>query len=150
MCEAIGAGLSENTAMLQVRARMGLSVSTDSRRFAPRGPMNDHSAGFWQVGDIESERTRLGNAYLEFLRVPALSAGVYVLAAGSEDTQTPHREDELYYVVRGKARMRAGSEDRAVEAGSVIFVAADAEHRFYAIEEELSVLVFFAPAETLA
>ncbi|HEX4241893.1 MAG TPA: cupin domain-containing protein [Steroidobacteraceae bacterium] len=111
--------------------------------------MNDQSAGFWHVGDIESERTRLGNAYLEFLRIPALSAGVYVLAAGGEDTQSPHREDELYFVVRGKARMRAGSEDRAVEAGSVIFVAADAEHRFYAIEEELSVLVFFAPAETL-
>jgi mannose-6-phosphate isomerase-like protein (cupin superfamily) len=112
--------------------------------------MNDESATFWRVRDIETERARLGNSYLEFLRIPALSAGVYVLAAGSEDTQSPHREDELYYVVRGKARMRAGSEDRAVEPGTMVFVAADVEHRFYDIDEELSVLVFFAPAETLA
>ena len=33
-------------------------------------------------------------------------------------------------------------------AGSVIFVAAGVEHRFYDIAEELVVLVFFAPAES--
>ena len=31
--------------------------------------------------------------------------------------------------------------------GSIIFVEAEVEHRFYDIEEELEVLVFFAPAE---
>ncbi len=85
---------------------------------------------------------------LEFLRIPAMSAGVYTLAAGSADPQKPHREDEMYYVVRGRARMRAGAEDRAIGQGSVIFVAAEVEHRFYDIEEELVVLVFFAPAES--
>lgn len=54
----------------------------------------------------------------------------------------------MYYVVRGKARFRAGEEDREVSAGSVLFVAAKVEHRFYDISEELAVLVFFAPAET--
>jgi quercetin dioxygenase-like cupin family protein len=54
----------------------------------------------------------------------------------------------MYYVVRGRARMRVESEDRRVSAGSVIFVAARVEHRFYDIEEELVVLVFFAPAES--
>jgi quercetin dioxygenase-like cupin family protein len=44
--------------------------------------------------------------------------------------------------------MRAGSEDQAVGEGSVIFVAAEVEHRFYDIAEELVVLVFFAPQET--
>jgi hypothetical protein len=34
-----------------------------------------------------------------------------------------------------------------VRLGSVIFVEAELEHRFYDIEEELEVLVFFAPAE---
>jgi mannose-6-phosphate isomerase-like protein (cupin superfamily) len=148
MCATIAAGLSENTSMLQVRARMRLSVSNGQDR-AQEPPMSDKSAGFWHVRDVETDRSRLGRAYLEFLRIPALSAGMYVLPAGGEDTQSPHREDELYYVVRGKARMRAGSEDRAVEPGAVIFVAADLGHRFYDIEEELSVLVFFAPAETL-
>jgi quercetin dioxygenase-like cupin family protein len=44
--------------------------------------------------------------------------------------------------------MKVGTEDRAVSQGSVVFVAAQVEHRFYDIAEELVVLVFFAPAET--
>ena len=76
-----------------------------------------------------------------------MSAGVYVLAAGATDPQKPHHEDEMYYVVRGRARMLINSEDAEVAAGSVIFVEAGAEHRFYDIQEELEVLVFFAPAE---
>jgi len=35
-----------------------------------------------------------------------------------------------------------------VRQGTLVFVAADVEHRFYDIEEELTLLVFFAPAET--
>lgn len=80
--------------------------------------------------------------------MPAMSAGLYVLRAGGTDPQKPHREDEIYYVIRGRARFQAGSEDREVSAGSVIFVAAELEHRFYDIAEELAVLVMFAPAET--
>jgi len=94
------------------------------------------------------ERAQSGKSYLEFLRVPALSAGVYVLPAGATDTQKPHNEDEMYYVVSGQARMQVGSEERDVAAGSVIFVEAHREHRFYDIKEELVVLVFFAPAES--
>jgi quercetin dioxygenase-like cupin family protein len=105
-------------------------------------------AQFFNITDTETLREQSGKRYLEFLRVPALSAGVYVLPAGGTDPQSPHKEDELYYVVRGRARMRAGSEDHAVGQGSVIFVAAEAEHRFYEITEELMVLVFFAPAES--
>jgi mannose-6-phosphate isomerase-like protein (cupin superfamily) len=101
--------------------------------------------------DLESlsvERGRKGDAYLEFLRVASMSAGIYVLPAGGVDAQSPHRQDELYYVVRGKARMRAGAEDRWLEPGHIVFVAAHVDHRFYDIEEEFTVLVFFAPAET--
>ncbi len=104
--------------------------------------------GFFQIDEIEQERARAGKAYLEFLRVPAMSAGVYTLPAGGTDLQKPHQEDEMYFVVRGRARMKAGPEDRAISPGSVIFVAAQVEHRFYDIAEELELLVFFAPAET--
>jgi mannose-6-phosphate isomerase-like protein (cupin superfamily) len=105
-------------------------------------------AEFFEIARLEKERERTGKSYLEFLRIPAMSAGVYTLPAGGMDRQTPHREDEMYYVVRGRARMRAGAEDRAITQGSVILVAAEVEHRFYDIEEELVVLVFFAPAES--
>ena len=71
-----------------------------------------------------------------------MSAGIYVLPAGSIDAQSPHRQDELYYVVKGRARMRAGAEDRSLEPGRIVFVAAHVEHRFYDIEEELTSLSF--------
>ena len=103
---------------------------------------------FTTLHAIEEQRTESGRPYREFLRVPAMSAGFYVLPAGATVHQKPHREDEIYYVLRGRARFQAGPEDKEVSAGSVIFVAAEIGHRFYDISEELAVLVFFAPAET--
>lgn len=106
------------------------------------------NAGFFKIGEIDRERVQSGKLYREFLRVPAMSAGVYVLPAGATDPQRPHHEDEMYYVIRGRGRFRAGGEDAEVSAGSVLFVAAEVEHRFHDITEELAVLVFFAPAES--
>ena len=103
---------------------------------------------FFQIDRLEQQRQQAGKSYLEFLRIPAMSAGVYTLPVGSVDLQKPHKEDEIYYVVRGRAHMRVGSKELAVSAGSVIFVAAEVEHRFHNIAEELVVLVFFAPAES--
>ncbi len=76
-----------------------------------------------------------------------MSAGLYRLRAGIDDPQQPHAEDELYYIVAGRARLRVGDDDTAVEAGSLVFVAADVDHRFHAVTDDLTVLVFFAPAE---
>jgi mannose-6-phosphate isomerase-like protein (cupin superfamily) len=103
---------------------------------------------FYDLPTVSAERAQAGKLYKEFVRVPLLSVGVYVLSAGGTDPQKPHREDEVYYVVRGRARMRIGSEEQVVKAGSVIFVPGAADHRFFDISEELEVLVFFAPAES--
>jgi mannose-6-phosphate isomerase-like protein (cupin superfamily) len=105
-------------------------------------------AWFGTTGEIDQQRTQSGKLYREFLRVPAMSAGLYVLPVGATDPQRPHHEDEMYYVVRGRGRFRAGDEDREISAGSVLFVAAEVEHRFHDIAEELAMLVFFAPAES--
>ena len=103
---------------------------------------------FASVAEIDRQRAQSGKLYREFLRAPAMSAGLYVLPAGGTDPQRPHHEDEMYYVVRGRAKFLADEEDREVSAGSVLFVAAEVEHRFHDISEELVVLVFFAPAES--
>lgn len=103
---------------------------------------------FFQTSELLREREAGGSRYLEFLRVPAMSAGLYVLPAGAQDLQQPHKQDEVYYVIKGHARMKSGSEDQAVGPGTVIFVGAGAAHHFYDIAEELTVLVFFAPAES--
>jgi mannose-6-phosphate isomerase-like protein (cupin superfamily) len=63
------------------------------------------------------------------------------------DLQSPHTEDEVYYVVSGRAQITVAKENQAVQAGSIVYVAKNVEHRFHSIEEDLTVLVFFAPAE---
>lgn len=89
-----------------------------------------------------------GKDSLEFLRVPALSLSTYRLPAGGPDPQQPHTEDEVYYVVRGRAQFRAGEENCAVQPGTVVFVDAGVEHRFHSITEDLELFVVFAPAKT--
>jgi mannose-6-phosphate isomerase-like protein (cupin superfamily) len=101
----------------------------------------------FELEQVAEEREKLGKLYVEFLRQPSISAGLYVLAAGSEDPQKPHTEDEVYYVVRGRATIRVAEEDRPVGPGSVIYVAAGVSHRFHTIEQDLEILVIFAPAQ---
>ncbi len=101
----------------------------------------------FELAQLIAQREGSDKSYLEFLRVPDLSMGLYVLPAGGVDPQSPHTEDEVYYVVSGRAQIKVAEEDRAVQAGSIVFVAKNVEHRFHSIEEELTVLVFFAPAE---
>ena len=101
----------------------------------------------FEVVDLISRQKDSNNPYLEFLKVPDLSMGLYVLPTGGLDPQSPHTEDEVYYIVSGRAKIQVADEDRDVQAGSIVYVAKNVEHRFHSIEEELKVIVFFAPAE---
>lgn len=101
----------------------------------------------FSVEELTGQQREGDRLYLEFLRVPSMSMGLYVLPAGGTDPQGPHSEDEVYYVAEGRAHITVGDEEREVSAGSVVYVAANVPHRFHDIEEELRVLVFFAPAE---
>jgi mannose-6-phosphate isomerase-like protein (cupin superfamily) len=103
--------------------------------------------GDWKVfslADLIERKKAIPVPYYEFLRVPSLSCGVYQLEAGSKDLQGPHDEDEVYFVVSGRGRLRVGEKEHAVERGSVLFVRATSEHSFFEIEEDMTMLVFFA------
>ncbi len=101
----------------------------------------------FDVERIEAEQAAAGEPYREFLRVPSLSCGMYLLPAGGSDPQSPHAEDEVYYVLHGRATFDVGGHEHLVHPGSVVYVPANAPHRFHTIEEDLKLLVFFAPAE---
>ena len=101
----------------------------------------------FELPQLIAKREQLKESWLEFLRVPSLSVGLYALSAGEVDPQGPHTEDEVYYVVSGRGSIRVNSEDREIEPGTVVYVKADVEHRFHTITEDLTLLVFFAPAE---
>ena len=94
------------------------------------------------------ERRRASeDPWLELLRVPDLSAGLYVLAAGATDRQQPHTEDEVYVVLAGRSRFTSGGETRDVGPGDTLFVPAHEPHRFHDITDELHLVVVFGPAE---
>jgi mannose-6-phosphate isomerase-like protein (cupin superfamily) len=103
----------------------------------------------FQSGEIEALvdlAKAAADGYLnDAVRSDRLNVGVYVLAAGAADEQTPHEEDEVYYAVRGRARFECEGKTQAVEPGSLLFVGAGVDHRFRDIEEELVLVVFWAP-----
>lgn len=108
---------------------------------------SDVMRGF-ELEELLARHEAGGKLYLEFLRVPALSAGIYRLPAGSADPQQPHNEDEVYYVISGSGSFTCEGQTIPAKAGSTIYVAARAEHRFHDITEDLTILVLFAPAES--
>ena len=89
------------------------------------------------------------NLYREHLRVPDLSVGTYCIPVGGKDGQAPHAEDEIYVVLRGRAKLVSDSGEVDVGPGSVIYVPAREHHQFADVSEDLSVLVVFAPAESV-
>jgi mannose-6-phosphate isomerase-like protein (cupin superfamily) len=101
----------------------------------------------FELSELIAERRASDRPYLEFITVPDLSVGLYVLAAGQPDLQQPHGEDEVYYVISGRGRIAVGDEDREVGPGSTVFVAAAVSHRFHDITEDLTIFVAFGPAE---
>ncbi|HJS59269.1 MAG TPA: cupin domain-containing protein [Vicinamibacteria bacterium] len=100
-----------------------------------------------ELPKLLAEHRQRTSPWHEFFRVPDLSLGIYRLLAGAQDEQSPHEEDEIYYVLSGHARIRIGDEDHAVDPSDVVYVAKRVEHRFHDITEDLELLVFFAPAE---
>jgi mannose-6-phosphate isomerase-like protein (cupin superfamily) len=100
------------------------------------------------LDEILASARKSGEQWREFLRLGMFSGGVYRLAAGERDPQTPHNEDEIYLVLAGRAVLEVADERLPVTKGSVAFVAKRVEHRFVDVAEDLEVLVLFAPPET--
>ena len=101
----------------------------------------------YPLDELRKAHKESGKLYHEFLRVPDMSAGLYILPAGSKDPQSPHSEDEMYYVISGKGKFFCDGEDFDVQTGSTLYVPEQVEHRFHSIEEDLALMVFFAPPE---
>ena len=100
----------------------------------------------FEIPEIDPQpRDADGHGYVDFLASEKLSVGLAIWKAGKTDRQQPHKEDEVYYVISGRGAIRVAGEDRPVVPGSLVFVAAGVEHRFHDIEEDLRVLVFWAP-----
>ena len=99
------------------------------------------------LDDLRTAQANGTRLFHEFLRVPAMSAGLYVLRANTGDPQNPHSADEIYVIMSGRGQFTCEDVTIAVEPGQTIYVPAHDVHRFHDITEDLQILVIFAPAE---
>ncbi len=109
--------------------------------------MSNSAWKVFQLNELAESVSGSQPQFHEFLRLPGLSGAVYRLPAGAKDMQAPHLEDEIYYVVEGKARLKVNDQDQEVGPGSILYVAATAEHSFFDITEDLTLLAFFGPSK---
>lgn len=93
------------------------------------------------VDQLEQESTN----YLELLSKDALS--VELARYPNPEPKTPHRTDELYYIISGSGMVHVEDERYAVDEGDVVYVEQGAEHDFFDIEDEITALVVFASSE---
>jgi mannose-6-phosphate isomerase-like protein (cupin superfamily) len=96
---------------------------------------------------VARARTAADRYAPEVLRSDLLSVGLYLVPAGGVDDQTPHDEDEVYYVVSGRGTIHVEGDEHPVKRGSILFVPAKAVHHFHDVSEELVLVVFWAPPE---
>lgn len=97
----------------------------------------------FQLAELLQRIDRNGVRLHEFLRTPSLSCAIYHLPAGSREMASAHEEDELYYVLEGRGRLRIDDQDHAVGKGTLLYVHAACDHSFFDIEEDLTVIAFF-------
>ena len=87
---------------------------------------------------------------------PAGERGVSLMQRGTLDValalptppnrQTPHAQDEIYVVIRGRGVLVHDGVRDPFESGDLLFVAAGAEHLFEDFSEDLAVWrVFYGP-----
>ena len=73
-----------------------------------------------------------------------MSASVF--SPKKHDYQTPHEQDEIYFVTRGNGKMVAQNKTVEFKEGDAIFVQAGDEHRFEDFSEDLVLwVVFYGP-----
>ena len=99
----------------------------------------------WEIFNVsELADSQSTDSYLPFFNVPTLSLGIYKISAGSQDMQSPHDDDEVYYVLSGSARVQVGDDVRDVGAGDLLYVRATESHHFFEVKEDMTLLVVFA------
>ncbi|MDW3645839.1 MAG: cupin domain-containing protein [Bacteroidia bacterium] len=104
---------------------------------------SDPDLATFELSDMLKKLDESGRPWTPVMQGQNVLTGVYRLKAGTEDKQSPHATDEVYYAVSGKAKFRVGEEVVEVKAGSILFVKAEASHQFFDIEEDLVLVVFF-------
>ena len=83
-----------------------------------------------------------------FIDKESLAAGVLLLKPGESDTQTPHENDEIYFIISGDGFLKIKNKDYEISKNRLFFVAKNVKHFFHGNTEELKVLYFFGGSDS--
>lgn len=97
------------------------------------------------TSDLAEELEAGETDYLEVLSRESLS--VELARYPNPEPKTPHKTDELYYIISGSGKAHVGSERYSIEEGDVLYVERGLEHDFFDVEDEITALVVFANTE---
>jgi mannose-6-phosphate isomerase-like protein (cupin superfamily) len=108
---------------MQSNDRSGVIHFTDARRGIP-GPAGEHAVLVLARGTIDVR--------LSMPRSPVV--------------QTPHEQDEIYVVIRGRGALLHDGKHEPFDAGDLLFVAAGVEHQYEILSDDLALWrVFYGP-----
>ena len=83
-----------------------------------------------------------------FINRDSLAAGILMLKPGEEDTQEPHENDEVYFIISGNGFLKIKNNDYEISKDKLFFVGKDVPHYFHSNTKELKVLYFFGGSDS--
>ena len=83
----------------------------------------------------------MGERFVEAFKHGSMSVELY--APRGIDPQTPHAQDELYFILTGTGVLSIGGARHTFEPGACFFVAAGVEHRFESFSDDFATWVVF-------
>ena len=101
-----------------------------------------------KIFDLESillnlDKETSSTYFLDFFRNNSFEVGVLRLNPGQKDTQGPHLEDELYFVIEGRGYINISEQNHQIDKGSLIFIPSKTKHYFHGNKDRLVVLYVF-------
>jgi mannose-6-phosphate isomerase-like protein (cupin superfamily) len=104
----------------------------------------------------ESGRSRVFSVVETQAKIPPAEHAVIVFRRGPLDValslpvrprpQTPHAQDEIYFIIRGRGVLIHDGKRDPFESGDLLFVAAGIEHQFEDTSEDFAIWrVFYGP-----
>ena len=97
----------------------------------------------FDINEYVNKIAKSGSYYHTFINKDSLASGVLRLEPGGKDTQIPHENDEIYYIIRGDGFLNIAGKDYPISEARAYFVGKNIEHRFHGNKKELVVLYFF-------
>lgn len=101
--------------------------------------MNDKKVSLLEA--IEQLKQEVDKPFTVLMKHGTMS--VEYFAPKKIDSQSPHRQDELYVIVRGHGQFYRDGEILECKAGDVLFVPAGMEHRFENFTDDFATWVVF-------